>query len=202
LDYTHREGDDVPKFDKNARNSFKTKNGRTVYDGGGIAPDVVIEKPLITKSTEALLKSDAIFNFASNYYYHNPSIPSPEEFVFKEDQYDAFISFLTQGENNFETKSENKFKAAFDLSEKENLSEGIQTSYLELTKQLETQKLNELSKNKQTIKELLSDEIINRYYYKKGEYQNDIVFSPFIKEAIAVLENENQYRSILNNESN
>jgi len=202
LDYTHREGDDVPAFDKKARNSFKTKNGRTVYDGGGIAPDVVIEKPLITKSTEALLKSDAIFNFASNYYYHNPSIPAPEEFVFDEAQYDAFISYLTQGENNFETKSENKFKAAFDLSEKENLSEGIQSSYLELTRQLETQKLNELSKNKQTIKELLSDEIINRYYYKKGEYQNDIVFSPFIKEAIAVLENENQYRSILNNESN
>ncbi len=68
--------------------------------------------------------------------------------------------------------------------------------------QLEKQKLKELDKNKLTIKELLSDEIINRYYYKKGEYQNHIVYSPFIKEAIAVLENEDQYRSILNNENN
>lgn len=202
LDYTHREGDDIPKFDQKERNAFKTKNGRTVYDGGGIAPDVVIDKPAITKSTEALLKSDAIFNFASQYYYQNPSLVRPEEFVFEDAQFDAFISFLGEGENNFSTKTENKFEAAFNLSEKENLSDGIQSSYDALTMQLEKQKLKELDKNKLTIKELLSDEIINRYYYKKGEYQNHIVYSPFIKEAIAVLENEDQYRSILNNENN
>ena len=202
LDYTHRDGDDVPVFDKKNRNSFKTKNGRTVYDGGGIAPDIVIEKPAITKSTEALFKSDAIFNFASKFYYQNPRISAPEAFVFEEPQYKDFISFLGEGDNNFETKSEIKFRSAFDLSEEENLSDGIQSSYQELTKQLESQKLMELNKNKQTIKELLSDEIINRYYFKKGEYQNDIVFSPFIKEAIAVLEDENQYRSILNNGNN
>ena len=197
LDYTHRDGDSIPKFTAENRNAFKTRNGRTVYDGGGIAPDVLIERPKVTQSTEALLKSDAIFNFASNYYHDHPSIAGPEDFVLEESQYNDFLSFLNKGENNFKTKSEKEFETAFELSREENLSSGIQGSYEELKKQLGAQKIDELNKNKDAIKALLSDEIINRYYYKKGEYQNDIVFSEFIREAILVLENENQYRSIL-----
>ena len=198
LDYTHRDGDDVPKFAEENRNAFKTKNGRTVYDGGGISPDIEIKKHKMTESTEALLRSDAIFNFASDYYHNNASIASPESYVFEDDEYETFISFLEEGNSNFRTKSEKKFMDAFELSEKEDLSKGIQSSYKELSKQLQKQKIEELSKNKESIKEIISDEIINRYYFKKGEYQNHIAFSPFIKEAISVLENDEQYRSILN----
>lgn len=199
LDYTHRDGDEIPKFAEKNRNSFQTRNGRTVYDGGGISPDIDIKKETLTESTKALFSSDAIFNFATEYYYKNPGIASPEEFVFKDIEYDQFISFLKKGKSNFNTKSEKKFEAAFDLSEEEGLSKGIESSYKALEKQLELEKFDELAKNKEDIKNKLSDEIINRYYYKKGEYQNHIVYSPFIKEAIQVLENEDQYRSILGN---
>lgn len=202
LDYTHRDGEDVPKFAEENRNSFKTKNGRTVYDGGGISPDIEIEKTALTASTKALLRSDAIFNFASDYFYKNPTIASPETYVFEDAQFDQFISFLQEGNSNFKTKSESKFEAAFELSEKENLSEGIQSSYKALSKQLEDEKIAELNKNRENIKEVLSDEIINRYYFEKGEYQNHIEYSPFIKEAISVLENEDQYRRILANGKN
>jgi len=202
LDYTHRDGDDVPKFAKENRNSFKTKNGRTVYDGGGISPDVEIEKSTLTASTKALLRSDAIFNFATEYFYLNPTIASPETYVFEDAQFDQFISFLQEGNSNFKTKSESKFEAAFELSEKEDLSDGIRSSYKTLAEQLEQEKISELDKNRENIKEILGDEIINRYYFEKGEYQNHIEFSPYIKEAISVLENEDQYTSILLNGKN
>ena len=202
LDYTHRDGDDVPKFAKENRNSFKTKNGRTVYDGGGISPDVEIEKSTLTASTKALLRSDAIFNFATEYFYLNPTIASPEAYVFEDAQFDQFISFLQEGNSNFKTKSESKFEAAFELSENEDLSDGIRSSYKILAEQLEQEKISELDKNRDNIKEILSDEIINRYYFEKGEYQNHIEFSPYIKEAISVLENEDQYTSILLNGKN
>jgi carboxyl-terminal processing protease len=122
--------------------------------------------------------------------------------VFKDEEFDQFISFLQEGNSNFKTKSESKFEAAFELSEKEDLSEGIQSSYKALSKQLEQKKFAELNKNRENIKEMLSNEIINRYYFEKGEYQNHIEFSPFIKEAISVLENEDQYSRILANGKN
>jgi len=202
LDYTHREGEEIPKFSDGNREMFKTKNGRTVYGGGGISPDVKIELPKETEATKALYNSNVIFNYANHYYYKNKEIAKPEIFIFKDSDYQDFITFVKQEENNFKTKSEIKFASAFKTSEKENLSDPIKSSYQELISQLETQKMEELKSNKEEIKEHISDEIINRYYFKKGEYQNHIVFNKSIQEAIKVLQNNKQYSQILKNERN
>ena len=104
------------------------------------------------------------------------------------------------GKSNFRTKSEDKFEKAFKTSREEDLSSGISDSYDRLLKELEQEKISELGKNEDRIKERLSDEILNRYYFKKGEYQNHIAHSPYIKEAVSILEDENRYHSILSNE--
>lgn len=200
LDYTHRNGQEVPKFSDATRNVFKTKNGRTVYDGGGIQPDVLLDKSVETEATRALMKSDAIFGFANDFYYRNSEIAQPEEYVIGQDEYDSFVAFLMEGKSNFKTKSEIKFEKAFDLSKEEGLDDGIEQSFERLKDELQQQKVEELSKNQDRIKEKLSDEIINRYYYKKGEYKNHIAHSPYIKKAISVLEDEAGYRRILMNE--
>ena len=201
LDYTHRDGNNIPKFSDVNRHAFKTRNGRIVYDGGGIEPDIKIEKPEVTKTTTALYNSDAIFNFATDYYYKNSSIAKPEDFSFNDSDYQEFLDFVKKN-TDFKTASETKFALAFEISEKENLSQNINDSYQELTLQLEAQKLEELAKNKEEIKEHISDEILNRYYFKKGEYQNHIVNSRSIKEAIRVLKDQDRYNQILKNEHN
>jgi carboxyl-terminal processing protease len=200
LDYTHRNGSDIPKFSDETRNAFETKSGRVVYDGGGIEPDVTVKKTKETKSTKALMQSDAIFNFANAFYYKNEQIDPPEEFVLGEKEYNEFIAYLEAGKSNFRTKSEDKFEKAFDTSQEEDLSSGISGSFDRLLKELHEEKIAELGKNQDRIKEKLSDEILNRYYYKKGEYQNHIAHSPYIKEAVSILQDENRYRSILSNE--
>jgi len=201
LDYTHRKGEDIPKFSEETRNAFKTKNGRTVYDGGGIQPDVVIERPEQTEATKSLMQSDAIFNFANAYYYNHSQIDQPEQFILADKDYDDFIKFVRDGKSNFETQSEKKFEKAFDVSIEEGLDSGINDSYLKLKNELQAEKIEEIGKNEERIKEKLSDEIINRYYFEKGEYQSHIAYSPYIKKAISILEDENQYRSILKNEN-
>jgi len=202
LDYTHREGEEIPKFSDGNREIFKTKNGRIVYGGGGISPDIKIEFPKETDATKALYNSDAIFNYANDYYYKNKVIDNPETFIFKDSDYLDFITFVKKGNNNFKTKSEIKFASAFKTSEKENLSNPIKSTYQELILQIEEQKMEELLVNKEEIKEHISDEIINRYYFKKGEYKNHIVFNKSIQEAIKVLQNNKQYSQILKNEHN
>ncbi len=200
LDYTHRDGADIPKFSDATRNAFKTKSGRIVYDGGGIEPDVAVDKTKATEATKALMKSDAIFNFANAFYYKNDQIPQPQEYVLGDREYNEFIAYLQAGKSNFRTKSEDKFEKAFKTSREEDLSSGISDSYDRLLKELEQEKISELGKNEDRIKEKLSDEILNRYYFKKGEYQNHIAHSPYIKEAVSILEDENRYHSILSNE--
>jgi len=202
LDYSNREGRDIPKFSNENRTVFKTKNGRTVYGGGGIEPDVIIEKPKQTKVTSALLKSDAIFNFATVYNLNNTSINEPEEYVFRDSDYQDFIDFLKEQKTNFETSTELKFAVAFETAESENLNNSIQSSYQDLLFQLQEKKLEELAPNIEEIKEKLCNEIINRYYFKKGEYQNHIYHNSSILEAVKVLKDDKKYNQILNNERN
>lgn len=200
LDYTNRQGNKIPKFSDTERHSFKTRNGRIVYDGGGIQPDVKIEKIKETSSTEALLNSNAIFNFATDFYFKNDSIDSPEKFAFRETDYQDFISYLKKKDTTFRTLSEKKFESAFKTALEEDLAKSAQDSYGKLLSQVKSEKMNELSKNKEQIKNNITDEIINRYYYKKGEYQNHIVHNQSILRAINILNDESKYRQILNNE--
>ncbi len=202
LDYTNRKGNEIPKFSDTERHSFKTKKGRTVFDGGGIEPDIKIEKPKATAATKALFKSDAIFKYATNYFFKNSTIESPEKYIFNDKDYQDFISYIKQGNTTFKTASEKKFDTAFKMAEKENLAKSIEISYQELLLQLESQKMDALQLNKKEIKEHLSDEILNRYYFKKGEYQNHIVSNKSILDAVKILQNENQYNKILKNERN
>ncbi len=202
LDYTNRNGNDIPKFSDKNRNAFKTKNGRTVYDGGGIAPDIKIEKAERTDITKALYKSDAIFNYATNYYFKNESIANPDTYIFNNSDYQNFISFIKQNKTSFKTVSEKKFDSAFKTAKNENLSNSIDHTYQNLMVQLVAQKIEALNKNKEEIKEHISDEIINRYYFKKGEYQNHIAYNKSVKEAVKVLKNEEKDNQILKNGRN
>ena len=197
LDYTNRDGSEIPKFSEDNRNAFKTKNGRTVYDGGGIEPDVKVEIPQRTEAPKAPYNSDPIFKFVTNYYYKNSTIDKPEEFVFSDTDYQSFIKFITSENTNFMTLSEKKFETAFETSQNENLSSSINGSYQKLVQELKDQKVKNLSTNKEEIKVHISDEILNRYYFKKGEYQNHIVFNKSVSEAIKILENQEQYNQIL-----
>ena len=197
LDYTNREGEEVPKFSDAQRNAFKTKNGRTVYDGGGIEPDLKVSEEQRSAATMALMNSDAIFNFATSYASSHGEIAPADAFELDDRTFEDFLKFLRAGDHNFKTASEKKFEKAFEASEKESLSNGISGSYKGLLDDLKEEKIRELQKDEERIRQDISDEIINRYYFKKGEYQNHIAFSPYIREAISVLQDEASYNRIL-----
>ncbi|MEN8124602.1 MAG: S41 family peptidase [Bacteroidota bacterium] len=197
MDYSHRTKNNIPKFSDNPPTAFKTKNGRTVYDGGGIEPDVSIDKPERTNATEALYNSNTIFNFVTNYYYDHPNIAKPKDFKFDESEYQNFISYLKNNPSLFKTKTEKIFEAGINSAEEEKYKKQIEPQYNDLIKLLEQEKIQELSLNKVDISEHINDEILNRYYFKKGEYINHIYNSKFITEAIKVLNDEQQYKNIL-----
>lgn len=199
LDYTNRDGDEIPKFSDKERNAFKTRNGRIVFDGGGIEPDVKISKASMSEATKALLKSDAIFNFATDYYYKNKSIENPENFVFDDSNYNEFTTYLKDSKSTFKTRSEKKFESAFISAKNEKLTNDNNATYANLILELQDQKIKALDQNKEEIKENISDEILTRYFFKKGEYQNHIVFNRSILEAIKILNDDNKYHDILSN---
>jgi len=200
LDYANRDDEgNIPKFSDAGRDTYKTAIGRTVYGGGGILPDIDIEKPATTKTTETLLKSDAFFNYATNYFYKNSTIVEASKFSLQEEDFDELLKYLDKNHTDFETETEANFKTALEKATSENLDKNLEKKYSELLKAIQLEKFSELEKNKNEIFDALTEEIVKRYYYTEGVYQQKAAFDPTILKATTILNNQTAYNNLLKN---
>lgn len=199
LDYTNRDHKTgiVPKFDPKNRNLFRTLNGRKVYDGGGIEPDIEIEKPKKTIATKALFASNAIFKFATKYQYDHENITSATDFLLNDSDFQSFIQFIKTEDTSFKTKTEKKFEEAFKKAKSEEYNTAIISGYNQLLQELNDKKINDLTINKQEIINRISDEILTQFYYKKGVYLNKFSHDKTIVKAAELLRNSKKYHKVL-----
>ncbi|APY08432.1 peptidase S41 [Winogradskyella sp. J14-2] len=197
LDYWNRdENGKATRVKKENYNEFKTKNGRPVYDGGGIEPDVEVEFAKETPITKAILNENLVFNFATDYYYQN-TVENLKAFQLSDSEFKSFKSYLKTTGFNFETKTEKAISDAIEIAKEEELEDVIKTEYQNLSTALQSYKSNAIDANKKQLKSLLTDEIIKRYFYSEGLYMYYTANNPEIKKAIDILNNPNQYANIL-----
>lgn len=200
LDYTNRDDEgNIPKFSDVGRKEFKTEKGRIVYGGGGILPDVKIKKPATTETTKTVLNSTMFFNYATNYFYENKTIAEPSKFNLNDTDYKLFKEYASKHQSDFETSTEAQFLKANKKAKEENLSGNLASSYSNVLKNIHSEKLKELDKNKDEILSKLTEEIVKRYYYEEGVYQQKAVFDATILEAVSLLNNTSEYNKILKN---
>ena len=194
LDYTNRDlkTGKVPKFSDKIINKFKTQNGRIVYDGGGILPDVKTNSSDKTDLTKELFQSKAIFNFATDYYHNNQKVEKLEDLNIPATIFKDFIQYLEK-DTTFVTQQEKLFKEAFNYAQNQNISKELNKIQEELYKQ----KVDEISKNKEEIEEEIIDEIILKYFYKEGVFIDDLKNDKTIIEAVKLLKNTKEYNRIL-----
>ncbi len=197
LDYWHRDenGDPIRK-DAKEYNAFKTKGGRTVYDGGGILPDVELKSAVFSPITTALLKDNAIFDYATKYYYSH-QMTDWKNFKFTEADFQDFLKFLKDNNFEYETETEKKFAEGLKISEDDDMSKDISASYNQLMAAIDNAKDKAIVDKKVEIESLLTDEILKRYFYREGLYNYQIEHNPEILEAVAVLNDAGWYAKIL-----
>lgn len=197
LDYAHKDKNGVAvRTDAKNYNAFKTRKGRTVYDGGGILPDIEMEETKTSPIANALLKNDGIFNYATYYYYKNPNLGTKIPVITDAD-YADFKQFLKTKKITFDTETEVALKNTLETAKKEKLDESINVEYQQLLTALQKSENALLDKNQKEIKGLLLDEIIKRYQYQEGLYDYYIKNNPEIKKAVLILNTTAEYNSIL-----
>lgn len=177
-------------------NAFKTRKGRMVYDGGGILPDVELAETKLSSITEAVVKNDGIFNFATDYYYKNPNLGTAIPTLTDTD-FAAFKQFLKKEKFSFDTETELALKYTLAAAKKEKLDASIATEYQQLLASLQKSEENLLNQNQKEIKNLILDEIIKRYQYKEGLYLYYTKNNSEIKKAVGILNNQLEYNTLL-----
>lgn len=178
--------------------AFKTQNGRTVYDKGGIEPDVPTPADYISSVLTALIFNNHIFDFANQYHADHTAIAPADQFVVDEKTFNEFLNFVGNKDYDYTTETEEVMKDLKEAAEYDNYFEKIEPLYRQLEEQLEREKRADLQTHKKEICEYLASEIAVRYYYQKGRIINQLSIDPDINTAKEILHDRNRYNSILN----
>ena len=198
LDYWNRdENGNAVRTKAENYSEFKTKNGRKVFDGGGVMPDEAIENTKNSAITKAILNSQSIFDFATDFYYKN-KMEDVNSFKFTEANFKAFKSYLKTSNFKFKTKTELAIKKALEVAITENLDDDIKKDYDTLLRNLEQSKEDAINENKTQLINLLTEEIVKRYAYREGLYEYFKIHNEAIKAGTEILDNPNTYNKYLN----
>ena len=176
---------------------FKTKNGRIVKDGGGIAPDVEsISEPLSQIAAELYLRN-YIFDFATKYFWEHPEIKTPGQFSFSDNDYSDFKTFLINRNFSYKTVTEESLAELITNAKKEKYYDIHKDLFSELEKDIAHSLNQDLTLFRSEITDLIEDEIISRYFYEDGAIAWTLKKDEQVTKALEILNNKEKYGSIL-----
>lgn len=200
IDYSKKSKNDTINVNDTLGPQFKTANGRIVYEGHGIQPDVKIEPEMLSTITAHLYAQNMIFKYANKFYKEHKSIASPEEFEISDEIYDDFMKFVESNDFTYTSESEKDFESLVKTAKMEGYYDNIKTQLDVLENELKNHKNNDLFINREEIEELLKIEIVGRYYFQKGKIISTLKDDPELKRAIEIITNsngKNEYQTIL-----
>lgn len=201
LDYFHKNPDGtVDKVPDSLMAEFKTKNGRSVYDGSGIHPDIQLTAKKFSSIYSALVTKSIIFNYATKYRLDHPAIAPAKDFRLSDAEYDEFVKYVMQKEFDYTTKTEKALDDFKEIAEKEQYFENVKQEYETLKKKTAHNKQEDLVKFKSEIKETLEHEIASRYYYQTGRLETSFDTDPEVSRAIDIFRDPVLYLAILKGE--
>ena len=199
LDYWNKdEKGNAVRVKQKDYNAYKTKNGRKVFDGGGVFPDEALDYSKNSAITKAILSNQSIFDYATDYYYSHKDISDINAWKLTDSDFSDFKNYLKKTNFSFETETEKSLAKALEVAKTENLDDDIQRDYKNLIQNLNNSKLKAIDDNKSQLMSLLSDEIIKRYVYREGLYDYYKIHNAEIKKASEILGNTSKYNKYLN----
>ena len=200
VDYSHKNA--LGKWDKvpdSLITKFQTLGGRPVYDGAGIDPDVITTPYTLNDITSALVAQHLLFNFATQFYYKNPTIAALDTFEINDDIWNQFLTWVDERETDYQTAEQILLTGleAYYKEDENTPSPQITATMKTLQKQLEENKMVAIKENKSEICRLLKLEILSRYYDYDQYIKFYVEFDGEIQKAKSLLLNEKEYKAVL-----
>lgn len=185
IDYSHRNSDgSVGYVPDSLKKAFKTRLGRTVYDGGGITPDSVITSDPYSRIAISLVMNDIINDYAIKFYKENDSIPSVEDFSLTDEQYVDFVKYAVSRDFDSRSGAQVLMEDLLKSAEQEELDDYIRTEAEALKNKLSISKEKMLELKRSEIQPLVEEEIANKYHFTAGRVEAIIKNDSQLKKAV------------------
>ena len=198
IDYSHRNPDgSVGSIPDSLKAAFKTSKGRVVYDGGGVNPDIEVEPYQYAPITFQLMGKDLIFDYATKYFHSHETIPTPKNFKFSDEEYQAFSTWLSGKDYDYTTQVEKDIVTLTESAKEEKYYQDIASQIEDLKRATLHNKEQDLQSFKEEIKSLLEQEISGRYYYQDGIIESSFQRDADIEAALKILSDTVEYKKII-----
>jgi carboxyl-terminal processing protease len=181
IDYAKsREDGSAGTVPDSLRKAFKTANGRIVLDGAGIEPDEKVTEKSYAPISYTLVAGNHVFDYATTFFYKNPSIASPSKFQVSEEVYAEFKKFLVGKEYDYTTYTEKSVQDMEKYLAKEPFFSEVKEQLEQIKSKVNHSKENDLETHEKEIKKILGEEIVSRYYFQEGMIEASLQGDPVI----------------------
>ncbi|MFN5170376.1 MAG: S41 family peptidase [Cyclobacteriaceae bacterium] len=198
LDYAHRRDDgSVAVVPDSLKKEFKTSRGRSVYDGGGIDPDVKLTVEEMAPVAAALVREGLLFDYATYYFYSHANIAEPRQFSLSDTEYQDFVNWMKGKRYQYETDTEQELARLKREAQRDRQAEELNPLIADLEKRLRDKRASDLTTFRDQIKDLLEQEIAGRYFLEKGNVAASLKNDDELTRAIELLRQPNEIKKIL-----
>jgi carboxyl-terminal processing protease len=199
LDYTHRRSDgSVGAVPDSLKKPFKTTHQRTVFDGGGIDPDIATQSAEAAAITQALYSEGYLFDYATEYYVKHPTIPAAKDFTMTDAEYNDFVSWMRSKKYEYHSPVEIQLNLLTEEAKRERASKELQPQIDKLKAMVAEYRKNDLTNFKDQLRGLLEEDIVAHYYLERGATEVSFKTDQDIKKSVEILNNAPGYKKTLN----
>ena len=198
LDYTHRNEDgSVGKVADSLKTLFRTRNGRPMYDGGGIDPDFLVQKKNYAPVTLGILSESLLLKFGNEYAAKIDSISNIKDFKVTDQIFNDFKSWAVSQTFDYSSPLEIQLRKLKEVAEETGGLKNISTELSALEAKLAHSRANDIELAKTEIKQLLKEEFVMRTYLEEGRLQSSFENDQDLRKALEVLANKAMYDNAL-----
>lgn len=197
-DYSHRDGNgSVKKFADSLKQAFKTSQGRTVYDGGGLDPDVKVSREPYGSALIQLAQSGLIFEYASKYCFEHPEPASFVNFALTDIEYHGFDTWLKTRKFVYTTELEKQVDGLVAKAKESRNQNDLEPALLAMKSKIAENHAGYMTRFRDEIQPLLEEEIGFHYALHRGRTEASFDHDKALLEARRILSEDNIYRKLL-----
>ena len=192
LQYNNRdEAGQAKSLNKEQKRKFKTANGRTVYEGGGIDPDKFLDPYQGIAVLKWLEKEWILFDWANEQYNAKPDTLFQ---AVTDQQFNQFLAFaIKKSELALQVKFKQSLGSMYDDTLFIQKMSGLQINNNTLSANLKA----DILANKEVIKRMLNKEMMQRKLKKMQFFKQWLEYDTETKEAANLLFSSSEYQKLL-----
>ena len=202
INYKHSNGGYTEHVPDSLTHVFHTANGREVRDGGGIKPDIEVQPDSLPNIAFYLTASgrdstEVMLNWELKYLRTHPTIAPAKNFVISDVDYADFKQAVLKSGFKYDRESKKYLEGLVKLARFEGYYDDAKPEFDALEKKLNHNIAKDLDYNKQTLKQLLTSDLVAAYYYQRGAMENGLQFDKQWKKAVELLNDPAAYKKVL-----